>query len=251
MSSPVVGTVAEIWVYPVSSLGGQRLSSAELTSTGIAGDRSWCIVDAETGVPASPEREPRWRAALFLQSRFDSGRPCIGFPDGQWLSVDDDRLKPKLAEHFSFAVEVCPYVSETTAESCSATPIRNRYEPSPVHLVTTASLEHMSAIMGAERCDVRRFRPTILVRTNGGLGFVEGKWVGQDMVVATVALRATEETKRCGMTLIAQPGLVEEPEVLRTVVRHNSRNLGIYCGVSNPGTVQIGDVVAMRSPGQD
>lgn len=139
MSFPVVCTVEEIWVYPVSSLGGQRLRSAELTSTGIAGDRSWCIVDAETGVPASPEREPRWRAALFLQSRFDSGRPCIGFPDGQWLSVDDDRLKPKLTEHFSFAVEVRPYVSEATVGSGSSTSTKNRYEPSPVHLVTTTS----------------------------------------------------------------------------------------------------------------
>lgn len=139
MSSPVVCTVEEIWVYPVSSIGGQRLRSAELTSTGIAEDRSWCIIDGDTGLPAAPERESRWRPALFLQSRFEDGQPCIGFPDGQWLSVDDDRLKLKLAAHFSFAVEVRPYVSEATVGSGSSTSTKNRYEPSPVHLVTTTS----------------------------------------------------------------------------------------------------------------
>jgi len=54
-------------------------------------------------------------------------------------------------------------------------------------------------------------------------------------------VQATEETKRCGLTLIAQPGFKEEPEILRNVVRHNRRNFGIYCAVSTPGTIAVGD----------
>jgi hypothetical protein len=47
------------------------------------------------------------------------------------------------------------------------------------------------------------------------------------------------------MTLIAQPGLSADPEVLRTVVRHNRRNLGIYCDVITPRTLEIGSVVGL------
>jgi uncharacterized protein YcbX len=245
MASIIVGTIEEIWIYPVSSLGGQRLNSAELALRGTSGDRSWCIVDAETGVPASPEREPRWRGALFLKSRYSAGLPSIGFPDGEWYAVDDERLKAKLEAHFSFTVAVRPYTANDIDEQSGLIVANNRYEPSPVHLVTTSSLDHISGLMGKESTDARRFRPTILVRTAANHGFVEQSWIGRKLLVGAAVLQATEETKRCGMTLIAQPGLSEDPEVLRTVVRHNRRNLGIYCDVITPRTLEIGSVVGL------
>ena len=41
----MVGTVAEIWRYPVKSMAGEKLDSAELTDTGLDGDRRWALVD--------------------------------------------------------------------------------------------------------------------------------------------------------------------------------------------------------------
>ena len=52
---------------------------------------------------------------------------------------------------------------------------------------------------------------------------------------------ANDRAKRCGMTLVAQPGIVEEPDVLRAIVRKNRRYLGIYCDVIEPGNVSAGD----------
>lgn len=41
-------------------------------------------------------------------------------------------------------------------------------------------------------------------------------------------IRVTEASRRCGMTLVAEPGLSEEPDVLRGIMRHNKRNVGVY-----------------------
>jgi uncharacterized protein YcbX len=43
------------------------------------------------------------------------------------------------------------------------------------------------------------------------------------------------------MTLIAQPGVEEKPEILRNILRHNQRNLGVYCNIEMPGLVRVGD----------
>lgn len=238
MNTEAVGIVDEIWRYPVSSLGGEQLAAAQLGAVGVPGDRTWCLVDPETNKPASPETDQRWRAALFLRSRLGDTLPEVGFPDGEWLAVTDQRISSKLERHFSFPVEARRYGDDDQET-------KNRYSPSAVHLVTTASL-HQLALLGLEgSIGARRFRPTIVVRTECAPGFVESSWIGRDVHVGSLMMRASEETKRCGMTMIAQPGIPEEPEVLRTIVRRNRRNLGIYCEVTKATAIAVGDRVSL------
>ncbi|WP_037382043.1 MOSC domain-containing protein [Sinorhizobium americanum] len=239
MNSGAIGIIEEIWRYPVSSLGGEPLSSAQLGADGALGDRIWCLVDPQTNKPATPETDQRWRAALFLRSRLADTMPEIGFPDGEWLAVTHNRLSTRLERHFSFPVEARPYGDGDPGM------VKSRYLPSPVHLVTTASLDRLSSYGEPGKISARRFRPTILVRTDCEPGFIESMWLGRDIRVGSVMMRATEETKRCGMTMIAQPDIVEEPEVLRTIVRQNRRNFGIYCIVTEPSTIAVGDKVTL------
>jgi uncharacterized protein YcbX len=240
MHCNVVGTVAEIWRYPISSIGGEKLSATSLNAAGSHGDREWCLVDAATGLAAAPEKEPRWRPALFLNARLEASMPEIGLPDGHWLFVDDEKLKTKLFEHFSFDVDIRP-----TAK-CQSRPLgkvvaENRYTPSPVHLLTTGSLDQVAKLMSTSEVRSRRFRPTILLSTETTEQFMESSWLGHAIRIGGATLWAVDETKRCGMTLVAQPGIVEEPDVLRAIVRKNRRNLGIYCDVIESGNVSTGD----------
>lgn len=55
----------------------------------------------------------------------------------------------------------------------------------------------------------------------------------------------TERTKRCGMTMVAQPGLPEEPEILRTIVRQRARCLGVYVSVARAGRLSVDDEFAL------
>jgi uncharacterized protein YcbX len=248
MRAEFIGTIAEIWRYPVSSLGGEQLTSANLGDHGIAGDRSWCLTEAHSFKPAAPEKEPRWHPALFLQARLQLDVPEIGFPDGAWLPVDASAMRTRLAEYFGFDAVARPYgkaSSEGTDPDEPIQPVANRYEPSPLHLVTTGTLSHLSSLLGTGEVSSRRFRPTVLVRTAPGAQFEEPAWIGKPLRLGSAVLEVSEETKRCGMTLAAQPGLAEQPEILRTILRQNRRNLGVYCTVTVSGTISVGDTLEL------
>ncbi len=236
-----LGTIEEIWRYPVSSLGGERLTSVELGADGIAGDRSWSVVDAATGQPAAPEKEERWRAAVFLQSRLTDNTPDIGFPDGTWLSVLDEGLCSKLSDHFGFDVAAWPYAKAGAELPDTRHVAVNRYEPSPLHLITTSALDHLSALVGTEKVQSKRFRPNIVLRTQGEADFREKAWLGKRLQLGSSVIHIGEETKRCGLTLIAQPDVSENPEILRSILRQNRRNFGVYASIETIGTISIGD----------
>lgn len=40
-----VGTIKEIWRYPVKGMAGERLESGSLGNMGVAGDRIWALHD--------------------------------------------------------------------------------------------------------------------------------------------------------------------------------------------------------------
>lgn len=242
-----LGKVREIWRYPISSLGGEPLTTVWIGADGIAGDRVWCLADAVTGQPAAPEKETRWRPALFLRSRLTSNFPEIGFADQTWLSVKDPDLSSRLANHFGFDVVAHPYTKPDSRHADKDRQVTlNRYEPSPLHLLTSSSLAALARLVGEEAVESRRFRPTVFLETSGPPDFVEMAWLGRRLKIGDAEARVEEETKRCGMTLIPQPGLAENPDILRTILRHNRRNLGIYCSIESEGLISLGDEVHFK-----
>ena len=44
-----VGTIREIWRYPVKSMGGERLASCNVSKMGLDGDRGWALRDEASG----------------------------------------------------------------------------------------------------------------------------------------------------------------------------------------------------------
>jgi uncharacterized protein YcbX len=47
--SDTVGSIAELWRFPVKSMLGETVGEAELTEQGFVGDRAFALIDAETG----------------------------------------------------------------------------------------------------------------------------------------------------------------------------------------------------------
>jgi len=47
--SEAVGGVKALWRFPVKSMGGEKLEAADVTETGLVGDRAYALVDQETG----------------------------------------------------------------------------------------------------------------------------------------------------------------------------------------------------------
>lgn len=236
-----IGRVKKVWRYPVSSVGGESLPSITVSPESIVGDRRFGLFDPDTGLAAAPEQDARWRPALFLTARqLETGLPLLRFPDGSDLALDDGTLSQRLQAHFGFPVAIGSFGED----SLPFPEIPNRYAPAPLHLVTTASLQALAGAAALPPLDARRFRPSVLIETEDReQGFLENSWVGHNMRIGEAEIHVTEASRRCGMTLVAQPGIAEEPGVLRGIMRHNGRNLGVYAAPSRTVSIAVGDPV--------
>jgi uncharacterized protein len=241
-----VGNIVEIWRYPVSSLGGEQCGTSAIELAGLTGDRQYTLFDRETGTAASPEKDVKWRPALFLSSSVCGGTTRIHFPDGRKIRVDSPNLNQALSAHFGFDVAIGGN-DQKNSEDFGLPLVKNRYNLAPLHIVTTSSLSKLTEISPGSTIDRRRFRPNVLIETDGGADFVETQWIGVTLRLGEVLSNVFESTKRCGMTLVGQPSLPEQAEILRSIVRHNQRNLGVYGDVILPGEIKVGDDVCVIS----
>ena len=89
-----VGTIKEIWRFPVKSMGGERISAANIDYAGFADDRTWAVRDDETNEIATARRIPK---LMMLKARYltepttgfgpvAASRVEIEFPDGRRVS---------------------------------------------------------------------------------------------------------------------------------------------------------------------
>lgn len=103
----VVGTVAEVWRYPVKSMGGERLERSAVTARGLHADRMWAVRDVELGTFTTARR---WPALLSCSARYaedPAQRPAgpgdvleviVTLPDGSELSSADPAIHDRLSE---------------------------------------------------------------------------------------------------------------------------------------------------------
>jgi MOSC domain-containing protein len=102
----VVGRVAEIWRYPVKSMGGERLAQSAISTRGLHADRMWAVRDVELNTFTTARR---WPVLLQCSARFvedPAGRSAgpgdvlevnVTFPDGTEVSSSD----PAIDDHLS------------------------------------------------------------------------------------------------------------------------------------------------------
>jgi uncharacterized protein len=45
----VIGSIGELWRYPVKSMAGERLDRCPVSATGLLGDRGWAVRDDIAG----------------------------------------------------------------------------------------------------------------------------------------------------------------------------------------------------------
>lgn len=240
----VLGRVSELWRYPISSLGGELVPELRIGARGADSDRCFGVVDAESGDIASPDTKMRWRPLPHIKTRLSDGRRPELSTDGQdWIEVPGDEADARLTAFLGFKASVRPYEDHTPLGYCGPV-TANRYRPSPVHLLTSASLARLKTLHQVGSVDVRRFRPNILIDMPAIEGsFPETEWIGQQLMIGDLRLTISEPCQRCGFTILGQEGLDFDPEILRKIVRSNARNMGVYCMVDRPGTVFVGDEV--------
>lgn len=126
----------------------------------------------------------------------------------------------------------------------SLQPAGDFFDAFPLLIVTRSSLAALdagAAEMGIDSCfDVRRFRPNVLLDVDDE-GFVENAWEGRTLRIGGAEVAVKMPCRRCIMTTHGFADLPRDPKVMRTLVRHNGGNLGVYGSVVHGGRVRVGD----------
>lgn len=102
----MTGSVAQLWRFPVKSMGGGQVDRVRVDRRGVHADRLWAVRDVERGVTASARRVPVLLgcSARYLTAPADDAGPgnvpavVITLPDGRELASDDPAVHQALSE---------------------------------------------------------------------------------------------------------------------------------------------------------
>ncbi|MER9252920.1 MOSC domain-containing protein [Mesorhizobium sp. M0598] len=239
---PALGAVTELWRYPASSLAGEFQQAISVDWHTVEGDRLFGLVDTSTDEIARPDREAKWHKVPRIRTRLSqAGRLEVAIPDGRWLSAPGAQSDRAICAYLGFAASIRPFRRENAAPDYAGPLLTERYVKAPIHLLTTASLARLKVLHPEGTADARRFRPNIVVDMPEVEGsFPETEWIGRKLAIGDLLLTISEPCRRCGFTIIGQDGFDHDPAILRSLVRHNAHNLGVYCTVDRPARVEIG-----------
>jgi uncharacterized protein YcbX len=246
-----VGTLTQLWRYPVKSMQGEQVHELAVGPGGPVGDRTHAVVDpAERKVLSGK----RYADLLLASARVDGEHVVITLPDGSEHAADDAGIHDALSAWLDRPVRLeTPPAEEVypmemyTGMSDEDTPLFDWPGPpgtwldlADAHWLTTASLATIAASHPSGAWDVRRFRPTGLIDTTVD-GFPEEGW--SSVRVGEVTSEVLMPTMRCSLPSRAQPGLPRDKAIGTTIRDQNANNLGIYASVPQRGTVRVGDSV--------
>lgn len=232
--------VLELWRYPVKSLQGERLPTAEVGRQGITGDRGWALFDVVTGLGLTARRVPE---LLFASGRLaPDGTARVVLPDGT-VTGDDDVLSVWLGRPVALRAaagvgsaptyEGSDDEDESTGDWYRWQGAAGALHDNPdfrVSLVSTGTLGTW---------DRRRFRANVLLDGSGEDGLA-----GRRVRLGAAELAVVAPIPRCVMVTRPQPGGIgRENAVLTTVHRERGGVLAVGASVRAPGTVRPGDDV--------
>jgi MOSC domain-containing protein len=268
-----LGAVTVLRRYPVKSMLGEDLQSAEISSSGLAGDRVAALIDVESGRIATAKHPSAWRGLLKYAAYWSDGSLWIRTPEGDTIAAEDaDRTLTALLgrpvrvatarpEHAAIArpdpEDVISAGDDADVpyrllEIGQGTPGTNFVDYAPVHIITSSTLEHV----GAESI---RYRPNIVLDTPGGAPFAENDWAGSELRVGEVRLRVAIPTPRCAVPTLEHGDLPRRPQAVQALLRENRIDvpgfgslpcLGAYATVVGGGVVNVSDRAAVEPAGR-
>jgi MOSC domain-containing protein len=205
-------TIGELWRYPVKSMGGERLAEAELGPAGVAGDRVLQVHDAAGRVVTARTHKALLRHRATLGA---GGRPLV---DGRPWDA------PEVAREVEADAGAGAHLADGGLEA--------RFDVLPLLVATDGAI----AVFGH---DGRRLRPNLVVA--GVAGLDERGWAGRRLRAGECVIAMERLRPRCVMTTYHPDTLVQDPGVLRRIVRELGGVLALDCSVERGGVVRVGD----------
>ncbi|MDF5757436.1 MOSC N-terminal beta barrel domain-containing protein [Spongiactinospora sp. TRM90649] len=208
--------IAGLWRYPVKSLSGEALKTAQLTGDGLSGDR---VVHV-----ASPHGP--------LTGRTRHGLLTVHAATG----LDG---VPRVAGHLWNTIKATQVIRTVAGPQARLVGYRGpeRFDVLNLLVATDGTVAELNA-------DIRRLRPNLLI---GGVPpGAEHSWPGHELVIGEAIIGVHSMRQRCIVTSIDPDSGTQDLEVFRRIRQRFGNELALNCWVIRPGTVHLGDRVDRR-----
>lgn len=261
-------TLSEIWIYPIKSLGGIRLSSAKVFRKGLEFDRRWMLISADG--TAMTQRE--YPGMALFQVHVDHSEVSLtlrkgdaiissnGFRIGEqtghadikanvWgdevnVAEVDTGLSNWFGHHLKTTCKLVSFPEENTRPVDPRYSINNDQvslaDAYPFLLIGQSSLDDLNARLDV-RVPMNRFRPNFVF--TGGEPFEEDTW--RDLSIGGIRFVAVKQSARCALITVNQETGERGSEPLRTLTAYRKAGNKVLFGQNliarNEGTVAVGD----------
>lgn len=252
---------------------GEEVETAAISPRGLVGDRGYALLDKETGKVASAKNPHKWAQLLNFRATFAQTPQSYEFlpaiqvlmPNGQSISSEAPDISQVLSavlgrevqllssppemptlEQYWPPVEGTPRQEEVTQLEM---PVGTFFDSCAIHAITTATLTRLQALYPEGQFEPCRFRPNLLIQPRSSeVAFVEDAWVGGILAIGnSVRLSIDTACPRCVVTTLAQSGLPQDLNILRTTARFNKVIAGSRLSVLQGGTLRRGDPIWLET----
>lgn len=236
-----IGQVEALFRYPVKSMRGERLESANLGWHGIDGDRRLAFrrINDASGFP--------WLTASKLPDLVLFSPVCHA--NGVQGDFPTHVRTPHGEEMPVFGEDLAEEVGRRHGSPVQMMHLRHGiFDDATISVIATDTVCEIGRL--AERSlDVRRFRPNVVVRLLRSVPFQENEWLGAVLSFGgeeAPAISVTTHDVRCSMVNLDPDSAIPTPEILKVVVNANQNNAGIYGAVTCTGRLAVGQTIFLR-----
>jgi uncharacterized protein len=262
------GRVVRICVAPVKALHVLNPDEVELTHAGVVGDRRFWLVDAN-GRLVNGKRHPE---LMRVRAEWDeaSRRLSLAFLERPVVTGAVVEGTVELGKRFEAELYGTPHPSRRVSGPWSEALSEFAGEPLTLlwseggaqdrgndrggwaSLVSSGSLGRLGAEAGAtEAVDGRRFR--MLFEIDGVGPHEEDTWLGHRVAIGEAVIVPLGDVGRCVVTTCDPDSGVSDFDTLKLLAGYRREGVveplpfGVYCDVSVPGRVRVGDPVRPAS----
>lgn len=258
--------ISEIWIYPIKSLGGISLKSANVFKKGLEYDRRWMLVDKQNRFITQREHP---QLALFQlnindeqiviqhQTNQESARFAINTHSNniETVTIWDDQVQASEVD-----VNVSNWFSDQLKMKCrllyfpesNSRPVDPAYavhndqvslaDGYPFLIIGQASLDDLNKRLH-NPVTIQRFRPNFVF--TGGEPYEEDHW--KKFLVGDMRFTGVKNCSRCVLTTVDPATGIKGKEPLKTLSTYRKRNNKIYFGLNlvcgSYGILQVGDKI--------
>jgi len=238
-----IGHVEAIFRYPIKSMAGEPLETAQLGWHGVEGDRRLAFrrKSEAKGFP--------WLIASKLPELLLFSPQRRGAATGD---LPTHVRTPENKELLVFGEELVAEVGRRHGSPVEMMHLRHGiFDDASISVIASEKVREIARLTELS-ADVRRFRPNVVVRSLRHVPFLEDEWVGGILSFGegdnVPAISVTMRDVRCPVVNFDPDSGRSAPKVMKAIVRANQNNAGVYGAVIRIGQLAIGQTIFLQPP---